>query len=74
MDHDQILRELALLEIRISDAQERITYYRDKIKARKDSGRPAEFDTAMLRACESTLGLHLSLQEKLRQQLSRSAE
>jgi hypothetical protein len=74
MDRDQILRELTFLEARIADSQNQISRYHDKIKAHEDRGRPAEFEKSMLSTCEHALALHLSVREKLKQQLSRSTK
>ena len=70
MDRAQIRRELSFIQARIADTQELITRYRVKIEAHQQNGRSAGFEMAMLRECESVLGLHLSVKQRLERQLS----
>jgi hypothetical protein len=69
MDHDQIVKELEKLDVRIADANERITRYREKVKDLEERGYKAEFERTLLRECEDLLVMQWNLQEKLLQLL-----
>jgi hypothetical protein len=73
MDRETILRELAQIEDRVARTQRQTASYREHISRSKDSGRSSEWAKLMLRQCEEVFTLHLSLHEKLIQQLSRSS-
>jgi hypothetical protein len=73
MERETILRELAQIEDRVARTQRQVVRYRETISRIEQSGRDAEWAKLMVRQCEETLALHLSVHAKLIEQLSRSS-
>ena len=74
MDRETILRELAQIEDRVARTQRQLASYRETISRLEQRGRDAEWAKLMLRQCEETLALHVSVHGRLLQQLSRGSE
>jgi hypothetical protein len=74
MDRETILRELARIEDRVARTQRQLASYSEHISRLEGSGRDPKWAKLMLRQCEETLALHVSMHAKLVEQLSRSAK
>ncbi len=71
MDRETILRELAQIEERIARTRRELENYRETIFRLEQVGRDSLWAELMLHQCEEVLALHLTVQAKLIDRLSR---
>ena len=69
MDRETILRELARLEDRVARTERQMVSYRETISRIEQRGQDAKWAKLMLRQCEETVALHVSVHNRLLQQL-----
>jgi len=71
MDRETILRELAQIEERIARTRREMENYQGTISRLEQVGRDSLWAQLMLHQCEEVLALHLTVQGKLIDRLSR---
>ena len=69
MDRETTLRQLAAIEDRVARTQLQLASYRETISRLEQRGLDAKWAILMLRQCEETLALHVSVHGRLLQQL-----